>query len=83
VLAANLDGLKDVVMNNQTGYLLTAEKPEIWIDKIIEISWRTISQRLGFIRSSMKMPLSVNVLIIHPLLVCAAYSSIHELLRAS
>jgi len=54
VLAANLDGLKDAVMNNQTGYLLTAEKPEVWIDKIIEISSWTISQRLEFIRSSME-----------------------------
>jgi glycosyltransferase involved in cell wall biosynthesis len=54
VLAANLDGLKDAVMNNQTGYLLTAEKPEIWIDKISEISSWTISQRLDFIQSSME-----------------------------
>ena len=54
VLAANLDGLKDAVMNNQTGYLLTAEKPEIWIGKIIEISSWTISRRLEFIHSSME-----------------------------
>ncbi len=54
VLAANLDGIKDAVMDGQTGFLLAAENPAIWIDKIVEIGKWTDSQRHKFIQSSME-----------------------------
>lgn len=54
VLAADLDGIKDAVMDRRTGFLLAAENPGIWIAKIIEISTWTDAQRCEFIRSSME-----------------------------
>lgn len=54
VLAANLDGIKDAVMDGRTGFLLASENPGIWIDKIIEISSWNEAQRLEFIESSLE-----------------------------
>lgn len=54
VLAADLDGLKDAVIDGLTGFLLTAENAAIWIDKIIEISNWPDSRRNEFIRASVE-----------------------------
>jgi glycosyltransferase involved in cell wall biosynthesis len=54
VLAADLDGLRDAVIEDRTGFLLTAENADIWIDKIIEISTWSNSRRSEFIRASME-----------------------------
>lgn len=54
VLASDLDGIQDAVIDERTGFLLAAENPGAWIEKIIAISSWTDSQRLEFIQSSME-----------------------------
>lgn len=55
VLAANAYGLTDAVIENETGFLLPAEKPAPWIDKIIAVSQWTQEERTRFTERSVEM----------------------------
>lgn len=52
MLASNIEGIQDAVIDQKTGFLLPAKKPQIWANKILEIySWNK-NQRLKFIKNS-------------------------------
>jgi len=55
MLASNIEGIRDAVFDNQTGFLLPPRKPKIWAKKIMEIhSWH-IGRREQFIKKSQEI----------------------------
>lgn len=49
VLAAEIDGVADAVIDGETGFLLPTEKPEAWARKIAEIDAWDLQRRCRFI----------------------------------
>lgn len=53
-LAANIDGLREAIVDQVTGFLLPAGDDAAWVKKIVEISAWTSLQREEFLQKSLK-----------------------------
>lgn len=52
VLAADLGGLKNAVLDKTTGFLLESGAPEVWVKKINEIQNWTYTERKDYLKNS-------------------------------